>query len=72
MSSALLEVKDLVVSYRGALALHGVSLSVGQGESVSIVGPNGAGKTSLLRAVSGLVHCRAGGCSPPAAATAAA
>lgn len=58
MSNALLEVKDLVVSYRGALALHGVSLSVGQGESVSIVGPNGAGKTSLLRAISGLVPCQ--------------
>jgi branched-chain amino acid transport system ATP-binding protein len=58
VSNALLEVKSLTVSYRGALALHGVSLDVGQGESVSIVGPNGAGKTSLLRAVSGLVKCQ--------------
>jgi branched-chain amino acid transport system ATP-binding protein len=56
VANALLEVKALTVSYRGALALHGVSLSVGQGESVSIVGPNGAGKTSLLRAISGLVR----------------
>jgi branched-chain amino acid transport system ATP-binding protein len=55
---ALLEVRDLTVSYRGALALQGVSLSVGQGESVSIIGPNGAGKTSLLRAISGLVPHR--------------
>ena len=58
MANALLEVKNLTVSYRGAIALHGVSLSVGQGESVSIVGPNGAGKTSLLRAISGLVRCQ--------------
>jgi len=58
VSSVLLEVKDLTVSYRGALALHGISLSIHQGESVSIVGPNGAGKTSLLRAISGLVRCQ--------------
>jgi branched-chain amino acid transport system ATP-binding protein len=51
----LLEVRDLSVRYHGALALHGVSLRVGEGEAVSIIGPNGAGKTSLLRAISGLV-----------------
>jgi branched-chain amino acid transport system ATP-binding protein len=58
VANVLLEVKDVTVSYRGAIALHGVSLSVDQGESVSIVGPNGAGKTSLLRAISGLVQCQ--------------
>ncbi len=58
MANALLEVKDVSVSYRGAVALHGASLGVGRGESVSIVGPNGAGKTSLLRAISGLVRCQ--------------
>jgi branched-chain amino acid transport system ATP-binding protein len=51
----LLEVRDLAVHYRGALALHGVSLTVGDGEAISLIGPNGAGKTSLLRAISGLV-----------------
>src|SRR5512137_2839479 len=51
----LLEVRDLSVHYRGAIAVHGVSLTVAQGEAVSIIGPNGAGKTSLLRAISGLV-----------------
>src|SRR5512147_514996 len=51
----LLEVRDLAVHYRGAIAVHGVSLAVAQGEAISIIGPNGAGKTSLLRAISGLV-----------------
>ena len=51
----MLEVRDLSVHYRGALALHGVSLTVGNGEAISLIGPNGAGKTSLLRAISGLV-----------------
>jgi branched-chain amino acid transport system ATP-binding protein len=52
---ALLEVKDLFVSYGAITALKGVSLSVGQGEVVALIGANGAGKTSTLRAVSGLV-----------------
>ncbi len=51
----MLEVRDLSVHYQGALALQGVSLTVGDGESIAIIGPNGAGKTSLLRAISGLV-----------------
>ena len=51
----MLEVRNLAVHYRGALALHGVSLTVRDGEAISLIGPNGAGKTSLLRAISGLV-----------------
>ncbi|HAO34364.1 MAG TPA: ABC transporter ATP-binding protein [Candidatus Competibacter sp.] len=52
---ALLEVRDLVVSYDGIRALQGVSFSVVEGEIVTLIGANGAGKTSILRAVSGLV-----------------
>jgi branched-chain amino acid transport system ATP-binding protein len=54
---ALLEVTDLAVSFGGAFALHGVSLQVEQGESVSVLGANGAGKSTLLRALMGRVPC---------------
>jgi len=56
----LLEIKDLVVRYGGIQALHGVSLSVEQGQIVTLIGCNGAGKTTTLRAVSGLLKPAAG------------
>ena len=52
----MLEVRDLIVHFDGALALDGVSLRVEDGEFVAVVGPNGAGKTTLLRAISGLLQ----------------
>ena len=52
---ALLEVKDLAVSYGGIQAVKGISLEVRQGEIVALVGANGAGKSSTLRAISGLL-----------------
>ena len=51
----MLEIRDLSVTYGGALALDRVSVRVEDGQVVSVIGPNGAGKTTLLRAVSGLV-----------------
>ena len=54
--NALVEVRDLVVRYGPAVALDGVSLTLGAGERVALVGANGAGKSSLLNAVCGVVR----------------
>jgi branched-chain amino acid transport system ATP-binding protein len=56
----MLEVRNLSVSYGAISALHGVSLSVPQGDIVTLIGGNGAGKTTTLRAISGLQRAQAG------------
>jgi branched-chain amino acid transport system ATP-binding protein len=54
--SAMLEVKDLEVSYGKIKAVKGISFSVEEGEVVTLIGTNGAGKTTTLRTISGLLH----------------
>ncbi len=49
---ALLEVKNLYVSYGAIRALHGISFHVERGEVVTLIGANGAGKSTTLRALS--------------------
>jgi branched-chain amino acid transport system ATP-binding protein len=53
---ALLELSDVKARYGQVVALHGVSLTVEDGEIVALLGANGAGKTTTLRAVSGTVR----------------
>ncbi len=50
----MLEIKDLNVHFGVIHALKGISLTVGDGEIVTLIGANGAGKTTTLRTVSGL------------------
>jgi branched-chain amino acid transport system ATP-binding protein len=54
--STLLELSRVEARYGAIKALHGVSLTVGDGEIVALLGANGAGKTTTLRAVSGTVR----------------
>ena len=51
----LLGIADLRAWYGDSQVLHGVSLTVGKGELVTLIGRNGAGKTSTLRAVMGMI-----------------
>lgn len=56
----ILEVQDLYTAYGLSQVLFGVSLSVGQGEAVSVLGRNGVGKTTTLRSIMGLVRPSSG------------
>ncbi len=51
----LLELEEVRARYGPITALHGVSLTVDEGEVVALLGANGAGKTTTLRAVCGMV-----------------
>ena len=52
---AMLDVKDLNVYYGKIHAIKNISLTVEEGELVSLIGANGAGKTSLLTAIMGQI-----------------
>jgi branched-chain amino acid transport system ATP-binding protein len=53
---ALLTLENVEARYGPIKALHGVSLTVEEGQAVSVLGANGAGKTTTLRAISGTVR----------------
>ncbi len=57
---ALLEVSDIHTYYGAIEALRGVSLTVEDGEAVTIIGSNGAGKSTTLRSISGLTPAASG------------
>jgi len=57
---ALLEVNDIHTYYGNIHALKGISLTVEEGEIVTLIGANGAGKTTTLRTISGLIKPRQG------------
>ncbi len=50
----MIEVNDIVKSFDGLRVLDGVSLTIADGEFLSIVGPSGAGKTTLLQIIGSL------------------
>jgi branched-chain amino acid transport system ATP-binding protein len=56
----MLEISGINVFYGAIQALTDVSISVQQGEIVSIIGSNGAGKSTLLRTISGLLRPQSG------------
>jgi branched-chain amino acid transport system ATP-binding protein len=60
VTEAMLEVRDLRVSYGKIEAVKGISFTVGAGQVVTLIGGNGAGKTTTLRTLSGLLPAVSG------------
>jgi branched-chain amino acid transport system ATP-binding protein len=60
MTEPLLELEDVHSYYGNIHALRGVTLSVAEGEIVTLIGGNGAGKSTTLNSISGLVRPRSG------------
>jgi len=58
--TALLEVENVETFYGSIQALKGISISVNEGEIVTLIGANGAGKSTTLRSINGLNHPRRG------------
>ena len=56
----MLEIKDIHVNYGAIQAIKGITITVNDGELVSLVGANGAGKTTILHTISGLLHATSG------------
>jgi len=56
----VLELRGVRAGYGRIEVLHGIDLTVGEGEILTIVGANGAGKSTLLRAISGVVRISGG------------
>ena len=59
-ATSMLVLEDVNTYYGNIHALRGISLTVEQGEIVTLIGANGAGKTTTLKTISGLLHPRAG------------
>lgn len=55
-----IEVDNITVRFGGITALFGVSLTLEQGQIVTVIGPNGSGKSTLFNCITGLVNISGG------------
>jgi len=55
-----LRIDDVEAGYRAVRALHGVSMTISQGETVALLGTNGNGKSTLMKCVMGMVRPTSG------------
>jgi branched-chain amino acid transport system ATP-binding protein len=60
MSAALLEVRDLGISFGGVRAVDGISFDLHPGELLALIGPNGAGKSTTFNMVGGQLRASGG------------
>lgn len=57
---SMLQLENVCVSYGSIEALHSVSITVEEGQTVALLGANGAGKSTTLRTISGLIKPKSG------------
>jgi heme ABC exporter ATP-binding subunit CcmA len=60
VTAPLLEARGLARTFGARTVLHGLDLTLAEGDTLAVVGPNGAGKTTLLRCLAGLMRPSAG------------
>lgn len=60
MAKTVVEVRDLIKTYNGTVAVAGVSFDLYQGEILGLLGPNGAGKTTIIQMLLGLTTSDSG------------
>jgi branched-chain amino acid transport system ATP-binding protein len=60
MDEPLLDVRDVLLSFRGVKALSELSFSVAHREICALIGPTGAGKSSLLNIINGVYWASSG------------
>lgn len=60
MSKEMLKMTEVTAGYGEKKVLKGISVTIRQGEFVSLIGSNGAGKSTLLKCVSGLLPAESG------------
>jgi branched-chain amino acid transport system ATP-binding protein len=60
MKPEILKIEHLTKFYGGVIAVNDVSLSISEGEILSLIGPNGAGKTTVFNCITGLAHPNGG------------
>lgn len=56
----MLEIRRIEVYYGNSACLHGITLKVKNGQTVSVIGSNGAGKSTLMKTIIGLLFCSYG------------
>ena len=56
----MIEIKNLEKSFKGNKILENISLTLKEGEILTLLGPSGAGKTTILRILNGLETCDLG------------
>ena len=60
MASSSLRIENVEAAYGSVRVIHGVSINVGSGETVTLLGTNGNGKSTLMKCVMGIVRPTSG------------